>query len=122
MQVKIIIKTANRSYENVAQFIYLGMKVTNKHSIKEEIKKKLKSGIACYHLAQELLSSHLLSKNVKIRTCKTNLVCGCETWSPTLREEHTLRVLRLFVLKRDEVTGGWRELHNEMLHSFKLYY
>jgi hypothetical protein len=38
---------------------------------------------------------------------------GCETWSPTLREEHRLRVfenrvLRIFGLKRDEVTGEWR--------------
>jgi hypothetical protein len=46
---------------------------------------------------------------------------GCETWSLTLREEHGLfenRVLRrLFGPKSDEVTGGWRELHNEELHN-----
>jgi hypothetical protein len=33
----------------------------------------------------------------------------------TLREEHRLRVLRIFGMKRDEVTGGWRKLHNEEL-------
>jgi hypothetical protein len=43
---------------------------------------------------------------------------GCETWSLTLREEHILRVFKNRVLrrilgpKRDEVTGGWRKLHN----------
>jgi hypothetical protein len=47
---------------------------------------------------------------------------GCETWSLTLGEEHRLRVfensvLRIFGLKRDEVTGDWRELHNEELHN-----
>jgi hypothetical protein len=48
---------------------------------------------------------------------------GCETWSLTLREEHTLRVFenrvlrRIFGKKRDEVTGGWRKLHNEELHN-----
>jgi hypothetical protein len=43
---------------------------------------------------------------------------GCETWSLTLREEHRLKVLRrIFGQKRDEVTGGWRKLHNEELHS-----
>jgi hypothetical protein len=48
---------------------------------------------------------------------------GCETWSLTLREEHRLgvfenRVLtRIFGPKRDEVTGGWRKLHNEELHD-----
>jgi hypothetical protein len=44
-------------------------------------------------------------------------------WSLTLREEHRLRVFqnrvlrRIFGPKRDEVTGGWRKLHNEGLHS-----
>jgi hypothetical protein len=48
---------------------------------------------------------------------------GCETWSPTLREEHELRVFenrmlrRLFGLKRYEATGGWRKLHNEELRD-----
>jgi hypothetical protein len=41
----------------------------------------------------------------------------CETWSLTLREEHRVRVRmvlrRIFGLKRDEVTGGWRKLHNK---------
>jgi hypothetical protein len=47
----------------------------------------------------------------------------CETWSLTVREEHKLRVFenrtlrRLFGLKRDGVTGGWRKLHNEELHD-----
>jgi hypothetical protein len=47
---------------------------------------------------------------------------GCETWSLTVREGHKLRVLenrvlRIFGPKRDEVTGGWRKLHNEELHN-----
>jgi hypothetical protein len=48
---------------------------------------------------------------------------GCGTWSLTLREEHRLRVFenrvlrRIFGSKRDEVTGGWRKLHNEELHN-----
>jgi hypothetical protein len=48
---------------------------------------------------------------------------GCEIWSLTLREEHRLRVFenkvlrRIFGPKRDEVTGGWRKLHNEELHD-----
>jgi hypothetical protein len=47
---------------------------------------------------------------------------GCETWSLTLREEDRLRVfenrvLRIFGPKRDEVTGGWRKLHDEELHN-----
>jgi hypothetical protein len=48
---------------------------------------------------------------------------GCETWSLTLREERILRkfenrvLRRIFGPKRDEVTGGWRKLHNEELHN-----
>jgi hypothetical protein len=48
---------------------------------------------------------------------------GCETWSLTLREEHRLRVFenrvlrRIFGPKRDEVTWGWRKLHNDELHN-----
>jgi hypothetical protein len=48
---------------------------------------------------------------------------GCEIWSLTLREEHRLRVFenrglrRIFRWKRDEVTGGWRKLHNEEIHN-----
>jgi hypothetical protein len=48
---------------------------------------------------------------------------GCETWSLRLSEEHRLRVSenrvlrRIFGLKRDEMIGGWRKLHNEELHN-----
>jgi hypothetical protein len=52
-----------------------------------------------------------------------NILYGCETWSLTLNEEHRPRVFenrvlrRIFEPKRDEVTGGWRKLHNEELHN-----
>jgi hypothetical protein len=61
------VKIANRSFENVSQFKYLGMTVTNQNLIPEEIKRRLNSGNACYHLIQNLLSCRLLSKNIKIR-------------------------------------------------------
>jgi hypothetical protein len=74
-----------------------------------------------------LLSSQLLSKNLKIRIYKTIVLpvalYGCETWSLTLREEHRRRVSensvlrRIFGQRRDEVTGEWRKLHNEELHD-----
>jgi hypothetical protein len=94
--------------------------------IEEEIKRRLNSGNTRYHSVQKLLPSHLLSKNVKIRIYKTVILpvlYGCETWSLTLREEHRLRVFENWVLRRifgperDEVTGGWRKLHNEELHN-----
>ena len=51
---------------------------------------------------------------------------GCETWSLTLREERRLRVFekrvlrRVFGPKRDEVTGGRRKLHNELMDLYSL--
>jgi hypothetical protein len=63
------------------------------------------------------LSSHLLSKNIKIRIYKTITLpvglYGYETCPLTLREESKLRVFenrvlrRMFGPKRDEVTGAW---------------
>jgi ribosomal protein S2 len=43
------LKIANRSFENVAQFRYLGVTVTNENLIQEEIKRRLNMGKACYH-------------------------------------------------------------------------
>jgi hypothetical protein len=66
-------------------------------------------------------------KNVKIRIYNTIILpvilYGCETWYAALREAHKLRVLENRMLRRilgpksDEVTGGWRKLHNEELHD-----
>jgi hypothetical protein len=82
-------KIADRCFENVAQFRYLGTTGTNQNPIQEEITKKLNSGNAWYHSVQNILSSRLLSKNAKIRIYKTLILPviphGCETWSLTLR-------------------------------------
>jgi hypothetical protein len=111
---------ANRSFENVSQFIYLGTRVINQNLISEKIKRRLNSGNACYHSVQNLLSSRLLSKNVKIRIWRTIILhvvlYGCEAWSLTLREEHRLRVFenrvlrRIFGPKRNEMMRGWKKM------------
>jgi hypothetical protein len=59
------IKIINRCFENVAQFKYLARTITNQNLIKEEIKRRLNSGNACYQSVQNLLPP-LLSKNVNI--------------------------------------------------------
>jgi hypothetical protein len=85
--------------------------VTNQKLFQEEIKRRLNSDNICYHSVQNLLSSRLLSKNVKVRIYKL------------LREEHKLRVFensvprRIFGPKRGGLMGGWRKLYNEELRD-----
>ena len=93
----------------------MGTTLTHQNSILEEIKRRLRLGNACHHSVQNLLSSRLLTKNLKIKISRTIILPvvlhGCETWSLTLREERKLRVFEIMVLRRifgarmDEVTG-----------------
>jgi hypothetical protein len=117
----------NRWFENVAQFRYLGTTITNQNLIQEEIKRRMNSGNAYYQSVQNLLSSCLLSKDIKIRIYKFIILpvvlYGSESWSLTLREEQRPRVFENRVLKNmfgpkwDEVTGHGRKLHNEELQN-----
>jgi len=118
-------KMDNSPIERVEEFKYLGKTLTNQNSIQEEIKSRLKLGNVCYYSVQNLLSSSLLSKTLKIKVYRTIVLpvvlYGCETWSLTLREECRLRVFenrvfrRVFGPKRNEVTGEWRKLYKEEL-------
>ncbi|KAJ4443686.1 hypothetical protein ANN_05361 [Periplaneta americana] len=120
------IKIGNLSFEEVEKFKCLGATVTNINDAREEIKRRINMGNACYYSVEKLLSSSLLSKNLKVRIYKTVVLpvvlYGCETWTLTLREEQRLRVFenkvlrKIFGAKRDEVTGEWRKLHNAELH------
>ena len=76
---------------------------------------------------QYLLSSGLLSKNLKFKIYRIIILpvvlYGCKTWFLTLREERRLRVFEnralriIFEPKRDEVTGKWRKLRSELLND-----
>ena len=116
------IKTDNSFFKTVEQVKYLGANLNGSNSIQEEIKSRLNSD----NSVQNVFSSSLLSKNLMIKIYRTIILpvalYGCETWSLTLKEERRLklesRVLRrIFVPKRDYVTGEWRKLHNEELND-----
>jgi hypothetical protein len=119
------IRIANESFEKVAKFKYWGRTLTDQNDIHDEIKSRLNLGNTCYYSVQNLLSSRLISNNLKIKILKIVLLSvvlyGCVTWSLTLREEHRPRVfenrvLRRFGPKREE-DGSWRKSHNGDLHN-----
>jgi hypothetical protein len=104
----------------------LGTTLTSQNDIHDEIKSRLNSGNACFYSVENLLSSLLIPKKLKIKIYKSVILpvvlYGCETWSLTLREEPRLRVFenrvlrKIFGPKREE-DGSWRKFHNDELHS-----
>jgi hypothetical protein len=104
----------------VEDFIYLGTTLTNKKSIREEIKSRLKAGNAG-NSVQNLLSSGLLSKILKFNINRNIILFvvlyGCETWSLILRVFVNGVLRKIFGPKRDEGTREWRKLHKEELNN-----
>jgi hypothetical protein len=121
------VKIDSITIERVKEFKYLGATLTDQNSIQKGIKSRLKLGNACYHLVQKLLSSRLLSRNLKFNIYRTLILpvvlYGCKPWLLTFRGERRLNVFenrvlrRVFGPRRGEVTGEWRKLHNEELND-----
>jgi hypothetical protein len=99
-------------FENVAKFKYFGTALTNKACMHEEIKSRLNSKNACYHLVQNLYSFPICLL-LCMGVWKLGLISG---------EEHKLRVFENRVLtevcgpETEEETGEWRKLHDVELH------
>ena len=125
--ISISCNISNSSFERVEELKYMGTTLRKQNSLQEEIKIRLKSGNACYQSVQNILSSSLLSKNIKIKIYRTIILpvvfYGYETLSLTLREERRLRVFENRVLRkifgpnRVEVTGERGKLRNEELND-----
>ena len=95
---------------------YLGVTVTSTNDIREEIKRRINKGNACYYSLEKILSSGLLSKKLKVKTYTTIILpvvlYRCETISLTLREEHRLWVFENKVLRK--ICGAKRRNYRRM--------
>jgi len=111
-------KTGSKSFLSVEEFRYLRANLTNQNFIHLEMKKS-----CLLSFVQSILSSSLLSKNVKIKVCRRVILFvilyGHVSWFLTLLEERRLRVFenralkRIFGSKWDDMTREWRGLHTE---------
>jgi hypothetical protein len=64
------VRIANRSFEDEAEFKYLGTTLTDQNCMDEEIKRRLNSKNAFYLFIQSLLSSPFLCRNLKVKYTK----------------------------------------------------
>jgi hypothetical protein len=97
-------KVGSSSFKSAEVFKYLATTLKNQNCIQGEIKNKLKSRNSCCLSVQNLLTSGLLSKNIKVMIHRTVVLpvvlYGCETLSLTLRGEGMMRVFKNRVLRR----------------------
>jgi hypothetical protein len=119
-------KVADKSLKMQQELKYLVTKVANQNYVHEEIESILNSGmLATMHISILSLLVCCL-KNVKIEVFTFCFICMWKLVSH-VRGEHRLRVFvnivlrRIFSSKMDEVTGGWRKLHNEELYNLSSY-
>ena len=97
------IKIGNDSLERVRDFKYLGTTLTKQNFIREEIESRLKSRNARYHSVQNIkIKGH---RNVILPV----ILYARETRTLTLKEEHKLRLFENRVLRKDEITGEWKD-------------
>jgi len=120
-------KICNNPFGMVEQLKYFGTTMQIEVSFTKKLRADCSQGMLVIIQCRILLSSSLLSRNMTIKIYRTVILLvvlyGCETWSVTLKEEHSLRAFenrvlrRIFEPKRDEVRGECRRLYKEELYD-----
>jgi len=113
------------TYEGVAEFIYLGMLISNDNSLQKEIQRRILAGNRTSFAAISLFRSRLLSRATKIRLYKTLIrpvvTYGAETWTMTKKEEQDLlvferKIFRIIYGPKYE-DGEWKSRTNRELEE-----
>ena len=101
------IKIYSNSHKKVKTFKYLGSLLTNQNFIQEEIKCRQKTGNSCYYSVQTLLSSRLLSKNLKIKIYKTIILPAVYLWSMVSYIKGGIQAKGIW--KQDHEADNWNQ-------------
>jgi hypothetical protein len=113
------------TYEEVAEFIYLGEPIANENSVQKEIQRRILAGSRTYFAAISLFRNRLLSRATKIRLYKTLIrpvvTYGAETWTMTKKEEQALLIFERKIFRRiygpKYEDGEWKIRKNRELED-----
>jgi len=120
------IKIDNSSFERVVE-LNIGKNLNKSKFYSRWNKERVEVRECLPSFLAESFVFHFATQKPEDSICRTIIfpvvLCECDTWSLTLREEPRLRVFenrvlrRLFVPRRDEVTGEWRKLRKEEIYG-----
>lgn len=98
------IKISNYKFEKISNFTYLGVKISNKGLISEEINNRIILGNRAYYANLNLIKSRLLTKSTKVKLYKTLIrpvvSYAAETWTLNNGDENALRIFERKIMRR----------------------
>jgi len=113
------------TYEGVAEFIYLGMLISNDNSMEKEIQRRILASSRTYFATISLFRSRLLSRATKIILYGTLIrpvvLYGAEAWTLTKKEEQAVLIFERKIFRRiygpEYENGEWKSQTNQELEE-----